>query len=863
MSWRNNQRTGDAESEQDFPPDGPPVEARSSGISPADIYYLLFRQKWKLLSFFALAVAGAIGAYFMRPPVYQSEAELLVKFVLERKPESMTGPGSQISSVAPGKEGILGVEGVILTSRDVAEKVTELLAPEILARIGGGDDRANAINAIMRGTKVDAPARSSVMLVTFRHPDAAVVQPVLSQLISSYQERHVQIHRGLGALDEFLTQKTDELGSSLRDTEAKLRELKSKAGVISIEETKREYVAQLTRINQDLINAEAQLAQRTAALKQIERVPQPRAEDTNKIETGTPVTQEELQKYRNFSLELDSLRKKEAEMVPIYTEKHSGLASIRESIANVEKRKRELEARYPLLVGTVASSSAPAAQAAERDPALQLAQIAGLEAQVKYLKSQLETLRTNVFSMDGLEAAITRLERERILQETNYLYFKANLDQARFSEELGAAKASNIDVVNSPTPPAKVAKETYKFVMKVFAALFGLGVGFALLSELVIDQSIRRPADVGKLNGSLFISIPRVPVNGKPLLVLAARNRGLPLGDHAEASPPANNGNGPRDAGETKGKGAHSGTHKEAAREATARDSVPGFLGAKFVSAPSPSHKPQVASKVESTPEESTLRALFKRRASGVLPAVETSRGPSGGAEAMPAPSNADDAGARENTPWDPDYKLRPYAEGLRDRIITWFERRDLTHKPKLVAITSCNPGAGVTSIAAGLAAALSETGDGKVLLVDLDLEVGAAHPFYEGRPACGIMEALDRSQRRMAVVQSNLCVAAGTELNDNQPQTILPRRFNRLIPRLKASDYDFIIFDMLPVDQTSVTARLSGVMDMVLMVLESEKTPLPVAREATALLREAQANVGFVLNKRRKYVPSWLQQEL
>jgi Mrp family chromosome partitioning ATPase len=114
-----------------------------------------------------------------------------------------------------------------------------------------------------------------------------------------------------------------------------------------------------------------------------------------------------------------------------------------------------------------------------------------------------------------------------------------------------------------------------------------------------------------------------------------------------------------------------------------------------------------------------------------------------------------------------------------------------------------------------------------------------------------------------MAVVQSNLCVAAGTELNDSQQQAILPRRFTRLIPRLKASDYDYIIFDMLPVDQTSVTARLSGVMDLVLMVLESEKTALPAAKQATALLTEAQANVGFVLNKRRKYVPSWLQHEL
>ena len=860
MSWRNDQRLADEGPEQNFAPDSTPVEAKPSVISPADIYYILFRQKWKLISFFALAVAGGIGAYFIRPPFYQSEAKLLVKYVLERKPESMT-PGSQISSVAPGKEGILSVEGVLLTSRDVAEKVAEFVGSEkILAKVGGGDNRAKAVKVIMGGTKVDATPRSSDLLVTFRHPDPDVVQPVLSQLINSYRDRHVQFHQKLGALDEFLTQKTDELGSSLRETEAKLRELKSKAGVISIEETKKEYVAQLTKINQDLINAEAQLAQRKAALRLIERPAATKAEEPEKPEAATAVTDETLQEYKNINLQLDTFRKKEAEMATVFTGEYSGLASIRDSIANTEKRKKELERQYPQLVGIVVSSLPATAQARELDPTVQLSQIAGLEGQVQYLRSQLETMRKEVFSMDGLEAAIIRLERERILQETNYLSFKRNLDQARFAEELGAARTSSIDVVNSPTPPVKVAKETYKFMLQVFAALFGLGVGLALLSELVIDQSIRKPSDVtGKLAGPLFISIPRVPVNGKPLLVLSAGNRGLPLGDHSEVLPVANDGNGLRDAGETRG--TDSVGHRKEAGER--KPSVPGLLGAKFVSPLRPSNQPQGAAMVESTQEESTLRTLFKRRASGVLPAVEISRGPSGEAESISAPSKTDDQGVREVTPWDPDYKLRPYAEGLRDRIITWFERRNLTHKPKLVAITSCNKGAGVTSVAAGLAAALSETGDGKVLLVDLNLEVGAAHPFYEGRPVCGIMEALDRGQRRMAVVQSNLCVAAGTELNDNQPQTILPRRFTRLIPRLKASDYDYIIFDMLPVDQTSVTARLSGVMDMVLMVVESEKTALPVAKQATALLMEAQANVGFVLNKRRKYVPSWLQHEL
>jgi len=72
------------------------------------------------------------------------------------------------------------------------------------------------------------------------------------------------------------------------------------------------------------------------------------------------------------------------------------------------------------------------------------------------------------------------------------------------------------------------------------------------------------------------------------------------------------------------------------------------------------------------------------------------------------------------------------------------FEVRNLTHNPKLVAVTSCHKGAGVSSIAAGLAASLSETGDGNVLLVDMNGERGAAQHFYKGSRAAGWMMPLE-----------------------------------------------------------------------------------------------------------------------
>jgi Mrp family chromosome partitioning ATPase len=50
--------------------------------------------------------------------------------------------------------------------------------------------------------------------------------------------------------------------------------------------------------------------------------------------------------------------------------------------------------------------------------------------------------------------------------------------------------------------------------------------------------------------------------------------------------------------------------------------------------------------------------------------------------------------------------------------------------------------------------------------------------------------------------------------------------------------------------------------MDMVLLVVESEKTDREVVQQANTWLAESGATVGAVLNKTHKYVPARLHQE-
>jgi Mrp family chromosome partitioning ATPase len=99
--------------------------------------------------------------------------------------------------------------------------------------------------------------------------------------------------------------------------------------------------------------------------------------------------------------------------------------------------------------------------------------------------------------------------------------------------------------------------------------------------------------------------------------------------------------------------------------------------------------------------------------------------------------------------------------------------------------------------------------------------------------------------------------------MDADQLPASLPSRFSCLVPQLRASDYDYIIFDMPPVSQISVTNRLARFMDINLLVVEAGKTDRDVIKQASSMLSGKSGNIGLVLNKKRTYVPRWLLHEL
>jgi succinoglycan biosynthesis transport protein ExoP len=731
--------------------------AHSSNVELRDLYYVLFRHKWKIALGLILGLAGAAVLYTLDVPLYQSEAKLLVRYIISETKIAGPGAASGSSKIIADERGasIMATEKEILTSMDLARGVVEALGPQrILGRSATAADVGKAIEVLRSNLKINIAPGSSVIQILYGHSDPELVQPVVRELVDRYLKLHVATHRSSGMLSDTLAQEADTLRARLAQTEEELRRVTNRAGVVSLEAAKEAYNAQMISIRREILGYEAELAGRLAVLEELRKrisAANPANKDNpagQELSTEPPLSTDILEQYRGLNQKLSRLQTMEQELGFQFTPENPRVKLVKAQIVEAETALRIFRERHPQLSSAVNTNvtNGKSADPAIDDAATAWIQITSYQAKTKELYSQYEKIRGDVAKLDQMEGQILELRRNKEIQEANYRYYAANFEQTRINETLGNGKVSNISQIQAPSPAFRGQFQTKKPAMALLGGII-LGLGWAFLIEFYLDRSVRRPTDIPKLGSPLLLSIPRISASSV--------RKNLQL---------AENGAGDR---------GNSSSNKYSAYDGL---------------------------------------------------------------------------------------DLRPFHETLRDKLIGFFESRNLTHKPKLIAVTGILNYAGVTTTAAGLARSLSETGDGNVLLVDMTATQGSAQQFIKGKVTCDLDQLLEA--RSQAHVKENLYVVAESEGSDRLSRN-LPKRFANIIPKLKASDFDYIIFDMPKVNQLSITPRLSGFMDMVLLVVESEKTDRTLVQGACDLLGQSRTNVAIVLNKTRAYVPVSLQQDL
>jgi len=221
------------------------------------------------------------------------------------------------------------------------------------------------------------------------------------------------------------------------------------------------------------------------------------------------------------------------------------------------------------------------------------------------------------------------------------------------------------------------------------------------------------------------------------------------------------------------------------------------------------------------------------------------------------------DAGAEGVPALWPEVSDNYYA--LRDHALASLNGRDTGGV--CLALTSCRPGEGVTTVAVNFARALCSAGNRRVLLCDANVAAPRLHRVFGLPRGPGLTDALSQRRPPAEVVQRTAVrdldlVAAGEEAM-SPTQMVESARLRDFLETIRYG-YAFVLLDTPPVLTYSAGARLAGAADATILVIEAERNRWEVARAASRRLESRGANIlGAVLNRRKFHIPDWLYRRI
>src|SRR5205809_1553533 len=245
------------------------TEPEHSNLNLNNILFAIFKWKRTIIGFTLFGILAAAAVYFFYPTVYESDARLLVRYVLERSGfdpvDAMSGQGGK-SGTGITNDGVIAAEVSIITSWDLSVQVAEALGPNRVLPDAKAPTVVGAAAAINSGLGTITAKGSNIIGVSYQNRKPEVATTVLNELVNRYFTKHLEVHRSAGAFD-FVSQQSDQIRARLNQTEDALKTLKAKAGVMSLQDSMTGLSAQSAHLDEQLRAAESDLAEQQAKVR--------------------------------------------------------------------------------------------------------------------------------------------------------------------------------------------------------------------------------------------------------------------------------------------------------------------------------------------------------------------------------------------------------------------------------------------------------------------------------------------------------------------------------------------------------------------------------------------------------------------
>lgn len=740
----------------------PVNQSPQSEFDLREILFILFSHKWKILILGIIGLIAAACLYFLKQPLYQSAAKLLVHYVIDT--QTIDQLDTQITSDRY-MAAALNDEIEILTSFDLTKQVTEsvLIDPKKLlpsAEEPLNDAQVNAV--IHKGLQISVNKNSNIIFVSYVHADPEMPSVVLDVLINKYFEKHLKTHRSETA-SEILEQKIFNVKETLKMIEKTIAGLL--VGISSLDDEKLALSARKQTVAEELVLVEAELAVQKVRVESVKALTDSQAEPTLTATDSLDSTEQlpdanTIEQFSQIVFKLNRLIEEKRTVSLVHKPQSNKIKIIQRQIDVTESEKSALTAQFPSIANSARQqyrgnrdeygSSLLGVAGTNSDPRIDLARLAEIEARMRSLQKEQEQVDLEMKRVAQMALSIAPHQRKKEIIEIqlyNLEVAKAKADGDYFlSNQANNTGLPNITLVQAPSGAFPVLPGWLKKVSLALAfGGFACGIGLAVIIELFIDPSIKRPQEFeSRLKLPLMLSIPHF----------------------------------------------------------------------------------------KSTTQKNNRIALPEQQLAGLV------------------------------SPWNIDHFMRPFADAMRDRLSYYFEVNQMTHKPKLIAVTGFSDGAGTSSIACSLAASFAEM-RGTVLYVDLNVD--SSLPIHDQESDSDkFPDALQPLHDDLELKQQHedlLIARFRSNTIRTQARPFMAKQLVDLIKKIRSiSDLDYVVFDMPPLSPTNPTGAIADFMDKVLMVVDAGKTNREAVKRAYQELAAKKADVSSILNKTRANVPAWLQ---
>jgi uncharacterized protein involved in exopolysaccharide biosynthesis len=451
------------------------AEHRDTGRLPTlrDAIVPVFRHSRGGLLVAVAVLAVTALAVTLAPRKYEADMTVLVK---RERAETIVSTDPTASNQRPAEvtEAELNSEVEIIKSRDMLTQVALVsgLASRGDASATGGAPATSPVALARVVQKLDAsldvtPIRKTTLIrMSYRSTDPVLAAGVLEHLGRLYLEKHLALHRPVGAY-QFFSEQTDRFRNELREAEDKLQAYGREHQVVSADVERESTLLRLAEFEASVEQTQAQIADANRRLAQLRSTA---AGTPSRLATAIKIS-DNPQLMASLKSTILELELKRAEMqvrfVPTYpplVELDEKLARARASLASAEQAPA---------TETVTDAN-PTYQWVQNELARVEADRAAALARASAMSRSVELYRDKARELDEKSAVQQELQRAVKTAEENYQIYLKKAEEARISDALDRTRIANVVIAEPPTVPAlpSTAGRSRILVLGFLAALF-------------------------------------------------------------------------------------------------------------------------------------------------------------------------------------------------------------------------------------------------------------------------------------------------------------------------------------------------------------------------------------------------------